>query len=150
MNVAENDKLTKHRDVYIAFLSEKQVDGAMIMEYQRKQWSAEMVEFGDQNVLRGPAGKLWKLIREFDLGQMDGVQPIENVNADSLWNQVCHFERIWHCKSALFFDKLTYFLPKRKVIEFFFGSLVDFKYVPLEQAKCPEFCAFPRQSSLVS
>ena len=65
--------LIKNRDILLSFLAEQQIDGAMLMQYQKRVFSKEVIAFADGNKkVNGPSGKFLKGLLSFDLTQMNG------------------------------------------------------------------------------
>ena len=78
--ITSNDSLSQYRDTLISFITEKQVDGQMMMNYGRKQFVQEVADFADNKKIKGNATKFFKAMESFDVRELTGV-PIETVSA---------------------------------------------------------------------
>ena len=63
--------LIKNKDILLSFLAEKQIDGAMLSEYEKRVFCKEVIAFADGNKkVNGPSGKLLKAMQSFDLSKL--------------------------------------------------------------------------------
>ena len=67
-----DDRLLECGDVLISFLTEKEVDGKMMMNYGRKQFVNDVTEFAGNKKIEGNAIKFFKALEAFDLSEITG------------------------------------------------------------------------------
>lgn len=66
-NATESQNIIEHKGSFISFLKATNLNGSKIMNYDRKQFGADIVQHCNEQKLKGPSLKLLKLVRNYDL-----------------------------------------------------------------------------------